>query len=96
MTKILFQKQFLLLLGIVIATVGIRFFEAVFRLQAKLNLAHNVKVIIIFVEEENVEVEIAILIPKINLDNICSTNGILQSYYDVFRQTTRVTIVPLP
>ena len=57
-----------------------KWFEAVFRLQTKLNLAHNFEVLVTFIEKKNVEIEIAIFISKANLYNITSTVSVLKRY----------------
>ena len=77
----MFHGDVLLLLGIIIFTVIIILFKAVFCLQAKLKLAHNIEVLVSFVEEESVEIEITVIASKSNLDHISSANGVLKVCY---------------
>ena len=64
-----------------IVTIGVILLEAVLWFQAELNFADNIKIVVIFIEKKNVEIEVAILTSKSNLNNICRTNGILGVCY---------------
>ena len=78
-TKSVFQKlRILFLLGVVIATIDIVFIEAVFRFQANLDLANNIKVLVVFIEQKNVKIEITIVNSETDLDNIGSAYSVLK------------------
>ena len=64
-----------------VVTIGIKLFKAVLWFQAELNFADNIKIVIIFIEKKNIEIEIAILTSKSNLNNIGRANGILEVCY---------------
>ena len=65
------------MLDVLICTNHIIFVEAVFGLQADLDLTNNVEVVVVFVEQENVEIEITIVRSKTDLDNIGSAYRVL-------------------
>ena len=69
------------MLGVKITTVCIILLKAVFRLQAKLNLTNNVKIAVAFVEEKNIEIEVAIFFSKTNFHDVSSANSVLEVDY---------------
>ena len=70
----------ILLLSIVVTTIGIILFEAVFWLQAELNLTNYVEIVVILIEKEDVEIEVTIVTTKPNLNNVGSADRILENY----------------
>ena len=68
------------MLNVLICTNHIIFVEAVFGLQADLDLTNNVEVVVVFVEQENVEIKITIVGSKTDLDDIGSAYGVLEIF----------------
>ena len=66
---LVFRKHF--------TTVSISFFKAIFRAQAELDVADNIKGITIFVEKKSIETEVAIFDTKTDLYDVPGTNGVL-------------------
>ena len=61
-----------------IGTISIVLCETVFWLQAKLHFAHNVEILVAFIEKKYVEIEVAIFISEPNLHNVSSANSVLE------------------
>ena len=62
-----------------LVAVFIIWLEAIIGGQAKLKCADNIEVIIICVETEDVEAKIAIVVSKLNINDIRSAKGVLNN-----------------